>query len=115
VPRARGLDGTLHVLFAAHVADHGQRLAAGGFDLGGRGVHGAGQLGMGLVGFGQQHHVGPAPGRGQPDRQADTPASAGNHHSAVGECARMHRHCSPLGRSACGIGILFFRKYVIST
>lgn len=36
------LDGSVHVLFVAHVTDDGQRLAAGLLDLLGGGVHGAG-------------------------------------------------------------------------
>ena len=44
------VDGPLHVLFVADVADHGQPLGAGCLDLGDCGVHGSRQL---RVGFGR--------------------------------------------------------------
>ena len=49
----RGVDGSLNVLFLAHVTDHRDALAARGLDVGDGGVHGARQLGMRLGGFGQ--------------------------------------------------------------
>jgi len=48
-----GVDGALHVLFLAHVADDGHALAAGGFDVGDGGMHGAGQLGVRFGRLGQ--------------------------------------------------------------
>ena len=86
-----GVDGALHVLFLAHVTDHGDALAAGGFDLGDGGVHGAGQLRMRLGGLGQQHDVGAAPGGAQRDRQPDAAAAAGDDEGAVGERALRTR------------------------
>ena len=80
-----GVDGARHVLFVAHVADHGHALAAGGLDLGDGGVHGAGQLRMRFGGLGQQHDVRAAPGRTECDRQPDAPAGAGDDEGAVGE------------------------------
>ena len=84
-----GVDGALHVLFLAHVADHRDALAAGGLDVGHGGVHGAWQLGVRLGGLGQQHDVGALLGRAQRDRQPDAAAAAGDDEGAVGErCAR---------------------------
>ena len=81
----RGVDGALHVLFVAHVADHGDALTARGLDLRDGGVHGAGKLRVRFGGLGQQHDVRAAPGRAERDRQPDAPACAGDDQGAVGE------------------------------
>ena len=80
-----GVDGALHILFLAHVADHRHALTAGGLDLGDRGVNGAGQLRVRFGGLGQQDDVGAAPGGAECDRQPDAPASAGYDEGAIGE------------------------------
>ena len=110
----RGVDGALHVLFLAHVADHGDALAARGLDLGDGGVHGAGQLGVRLGGLGQQHDVGAALGGAERDRQADAAAAAGDDQGAVGERLDMGLlGALPPGDASIltnGIGILILGK-----
>jgi len=86
----RGLDHALHVLFAAHIADNRQRLAARCLDIGGRGVHRSGQAGMGRVGLGQQHHVGALLGCRDSDREPDAAAAAGDDDGAIGERLVSH-------------------------
>ena len=80
-----GADGAGDVVVVADIADQRQRPAAGGLDLFGGGVDGALQLGVGLAGLGQQHHVGAVPGRAQRDGQADAAAAAGDEDGAVPE------------------------------
>ena len=84
-----GVDGTHDVVFVADVPDNGDPLTPGRLDLGDRGVHCAGQLGMGFGGLGQQHDVGAVPGGAQRDGEPDAPAASRDHHGAIGErCVR---------------------------
>ncbi len=94
----RGVDGALHVLLVAHVADHGHALSARGLDLRDRGVHGAGELRVRFGGLGQQHDVRTAPGRGECDGQPDAPAGAGDDEGAVGE--RLAGHLPPVDEAS---------------
>ena len=91
-----GIDGALDVLFLADVADHRGGLTAGGLDLLGGGVDGALELGVGLGGLGEQHDVGAPACGAERDRQADTPAGAGDDEGAVAQgCIPVSAMCLP--------------------
>ncbi|MDT5138552.1 MAG: methylmalonyl-CoA mutase, N-terminal domain, partial [Mycobacterium sp.] len=96
--RCTAASTTRTILFATHIADNRQRLAAGRFDVGGCGVHRSGQAGMGGAGLGQEHHVGALLGRRDSDRESDAPAAARDHDGAIGE--QIVSHLSPLAWSS---------------
>ena len=78
-----GADSAGDVGVVADVADQRQRLAAGGLDLFGGGVHGTLQPGVRLAGLGHQDDVGAVPGCAERDRQADAAAAPGDEDSAA--------------------------------
>ena len=72
----RRIHRALHVFFFTYVADDGDALSACGLHIGDRGVHGAGQLGVGFGGFGQEYDVCALLCRAQRDRQPDAAGTA---------------------------------------
>jgi hypothetical protein len=74
----RPLDGVIHRLGVADVAHDRQGLSARVPDLLGCGVNSAGQLGVRLVGLGDQRNVGAVLGGAPCDRQPDPAAAAGD-------------------------------------
>jgi hypothetical protein len=67
-----------HAVFGSHVSDDREGLAASVGDFAGGIVDCSGQLGIGLVGFGDHGDVGAVAGRPQRDGQPDASASAGH-------------------------------------
>ncbi|MCY1292930.1 hypothetical protein D9M70_421730 [compost metagenome] len=67
-----------HGVLVAHVDLQGQRLAAGGLDLGGHAEDGAGELGMRLGALRCDDDVGAIGGGAQGDLAADATAGAGD-------------------------------------
>ena len=83
----------LDQLLLAHIDDKRQGLAARRLDLLRRGVDGAGQLGMGLSGFGRNHHIGAIGSGPLADSEADPPACTGN---KEGLSLKISHRISPL-------------------
>ena len=72
------LDRRDHLRLVADVAQHRQRLAAGGADFLRRGVDGALELRMRLRGLGRDRDIGAVTRGAQRDRQPDAAAGAGD-------------------------------------